>query len=114
MLGVSVDLRTYELPFLLDNAAIWGGIGQAIEALYLQPSYSPVVGHLRLLLAGTQPLDFAWVQLRELGTWAVVPAGLLISLAFLGVAIAAFVLTQTRKQLDALAVDRDIPLHTLA
>ena len=98
VLGVSVDLRTYELPFLLDNAAIWGGIGQAIEALYLQPSYSPVVGHLRLLLAGTQPLDFAWVQLRELGTWAVVPAGLLISLAFLGVAIAAFVLIWRRPQ----------------
>ena len=30
------------------------------------------------------------------------------------VAIAAFLLTQTRKQLDALAVEKDIPLHTLA
>ena len=29
-------------------------------------------------------------------------------------AIAAFLLTQTRKQLDKLAVDKDIPLHTLA
>ena len=29
-------------------------------------------------------------------------------------AIAAFLLTQTRKQLDALAVQKDIPLHTLA
>ena len=28
-------------------------------------------------------------------------------------AIAAFLLTQTRKQLDALALDKDIPLHTL-
>ncbi|MCB0205574.1 MAG: phospholipid carrier-dependent glycosyltransferase [Anaerolineae bacterium] len=98
VLGVSVDLRTYELRFLLDNAAIWGGIGQAIEALYLQPSYSPVVGHLRLLLSGTQPLDFAWVQLRELGTWAFLPAGLLISLAFLAVAIVAFVVIWRRPQ----------------
>ena len=29
-------------------------------------------------------------------------------------AIAAFLLTQTRRQLDRLAVARDIPLHTLA
>ena len=29
-------------------------------------------------------------------------------------AIAAFLLTQTRKQLDTLAVEKDIPLHTLA
>ena len=29
-------------------------------------------------------------------------------------AIAAFLLTQTRKQLDQLAVDKDIPLHTLS
>lgn len=29
-------------------------------------------------------------------------------------AIAAFLLTQTRRQLDQLAVDRDIPLHTMA
>ncbi|MFZ2295159.1 MAG: CoA transferase, partial [Polaromonas sp.] len=29
-------------------------------------------------------------------------------------AIAAFLLTQTRKQLDKLAVAKDIPLHTLA
>jgi crotonobetainyl-CoA:carnitine CoA-transferase CaiB-like acyl-CoA transferase len=29
-------------------------------------------------------------------------------------AIAAFLKTRTRKQLDALAVQRDIPLHTLA
>ncbi|MEZ4767820.1 MAG: 6-pyruvoyl-tetrahydropterin synthase-related protein [Caldilineales bacterium] len=98
VLGVSVDLRTYELRFLLDNAEIWGGIGQAIEALYLQPGYSPVIGHLRLLLSGTQPLDFAWVQLRELGTWAFLPAGLLVSLAFLAVAIVAFVVIWRRPQ----------------
>jgi hypothetical protein len=28
--------------------------------------------------------------------------------------VAAFLLTQTRKQLDALAVAKDIPLYTLA
>lgn len=98
ILGVSVDLRAYELPFLLDNAEIWGGIGQAIEALYLQPAYSPVLGHLRLLLAGTEPLDFAWVQWREMGTWVTVLAGLLISLAFLITAVIAFVLIWRRPQ----------------
>lgn len=98
VLGVSVDLRTYELRFLLDNAEIWGGIGQAIEALYLRPAYSPVLGHLRLLLTGAQPLDFAWVQLREMGAWAFVPAGLLISLAFLAAAFIAFVVIWRRSQ----------------
>jgi 4-amino-4-deoxy-L-arabinose transferase-like glycosyltransferase len=98
VLGVSVDLRTYELRFLLDNADIWGGIGQAIEALYLQPAYSPVLGHLRLLLAGTEPLDFAWVQWREMGTWAFVPAGMGIALAFLAAAVVAFVLIWRRPQ----------------
>lgn len=98
VLGVSVDLRAYELPFLLDNAEIWGGIGQAIEALHLQPAYSPVLGHLRLLLAGAQPLDFAWVQLRELGTWAFAPAGLLISLAFLAAAALALAAIWRRPQ----------------
>jgi hypothetical protein len=29
-------------------------------------------------------------------------------------AIAAFLLTQTREQLDRLAVEKDIPLHTMA
>ena len=91
ILGVSVDLRVYELQFLLDNAKIWGGIGEAIEALYLQPSYSPVVGHLKLLLSGAQPLDFAWVQLREMGTWALVPAGLILSLLFVLLALLACV-----------------------
>ena len=98
ILGVSVDLRTYELQFLLDNAKIWGGIGEAIEALYLKPSYSPVVGHLKLLLSGSQPLDFAWVQLREMGTWALVPAGLLLSLAFVLIAIIAFAMVWRRPQ----------------
>ncbi len=80
VLGISIDLRTYELDFLLTQAKIWGGIGQAIEGLYLHPSYSPVLGHLRLLLGGGQPLDFAWVQLRPQGQWAFVPAGFLLSL----------------------------------
>ena len=91
ILGVTLDLRTYELSFLLDNAKIWGGIGEAIDTLYLQPAYSPVLGHWRLLLAGTQPLDFAWVQLREMGGWVFLPAGLLISSLFLLVVLAVFV-----------------------
>ncbi len=91
LVGIAVDLRTYEVRFLLEQARVWGGIGQAIEALYLNPTYSPVLGHLRLLLAGTEPLDVAWVQLREMGTWALVPQGLLLSLLLVGLAIAAFV-----------------------
>jgi hypothetical protein len=88
VLGISVDLRTYELQFLLDQAKVWGGIGEAIDALYLKPAFSPVLGHLRLILSGTQPLDFAWVQWREQGTWALVPAGLLLSLVLVGLAAA--------------------------
>ncbi len=67
VLGISVDYRTFEVQWLLDNAKVWGGIGQAIEGLYMRPAESPVIGHLRLLLSGTQPLDFAWVQLRPEG-----------------------------------------------
>jgi hypothetical protein len=91
LLGIAVDYRTFEVKWLLDNAAVWGGIGQAIEGLFMQPAESPVVGHLRLLLSGTQPLDFAWVQLRPEGKWAFVPAGLLLSLFLCGLAAAAFV-----------------------
>ena len=86
LIGIAVDLRTYEVRFLVEQAKLWGGIGQAIEALYLKPTYSPVLGHVRLLLAGTEPLDVAWVQHREMGTWAFVPQGLLASLLFVGLA----------------------------
>jgi|GEM_PF-974156 len=91
LLGIAVDYRTFEVKWLLDNAAVWGGIGQAIEGLFMRPAESPVIGHLRLLLSGTQPLDFAWVQLRPEGKWAFIPAGLVLSLALLGLAIVAFV-----------------------
>ncbi len=90
LLGMAVDYRTFEVKWLLDNAKVWGGIGQAIEGLFMRPAESPVVGHLRLLLSGTQPLDFAWVQLRPEGKWAFVPAGLALSLALLAAAVAAF------------------------
>jgi hypothetical protein len=96
VLGISVDLRTYELRFLLEQAKVWGGIGEAIDALYLKPAFSPVLGHLRLLLSGTQPLDFAWVQWREQGTWALVPAGLLLSLILLGLTTAGLILIWRR------------------
>ncbi len=91
VVGISVDLRTYELRFLLDQAEVWGGIGEAIDALYLQPAYSPVLGHLRLLLSGKEPLDFAWVQRREMGTTALVPQALLLCVAFLALAVGALV-----------------------
>lgn len=91
VVGMAVDLRIYEVRFLLEQSKVWGGIGQAIEALYLSPYYSPVLGHLRLLLAGTEPLDFAWVQLRQMGASAFVPAGLLLSLLLVGLACVVFV-----------------------
>jgi len=90
LLGMAVDYRTFEVKWLLDNAQIWGGIGQAIEGLFMRPAESPVVGHVRLLLSGTQPLDVAWVQLRPEGKWAFVPVGLLLSLFLAGLAAAAF------------------------
>ena len=98
LIGIAVDLRTYEVRFLVEQAKVWGGIGQAIEALYLKPTYSPVLGHIRLLLAGTEPLDVAWVQHREMGTWAFVPQGLLASLVFVGLALAAFIAIWRRPQ----------------
>jgi len=80
VLGVSIDLVTWEVKWLLDNIPIWGGLGQAIEGLMLRPEHSPVLGHLRLLLAG-QPLDFAWVQQRPQGAVAVLPGALVLSVA---------------------------------
>jgi hypothetical protein len=91
ILGISVDLRTHEVRWLLDQAKVWGGIGEAIEALYLQPAQSPIVGHLRLLLSGTEPLDFAWVQRREMGTWALAPAGLILSVGAVALGMFALV-----------------------
>jgi hypothetical protein len=91
ILGVALDWQTYELRFLLSEAKVWGGVGEAIQALYMSPAYSPVVGHLRLLLSGTQPLDFAWVQHRPQGAWALVPAGLALALAGVVVATAALI-----------------------
>ena len=91
ILGISVDLRVYELRFLLEQAKIWGGIGEAIEARYMNPVFSPVLGHLKLLLSGTQPLDFAWVQWRQQGTWALAPSGLGLSIALVCLAVAGFV-----------------------
>jgi hypothetical protein len=90
VLGISVDLRTWEVKWLLEQSAVYGGIGQAIEALYLVPAQSPVVGHARLLFSGTQPLDFAWVQWRPEGTWAFVPAGFILSLGLVGLALSVF------------------------
>ncbi len=90
VLGVSIDLVTWEIRWLLDNIPIWGGLGQAIEGLMLRPEHSPVLGHLRLLLGG-QPLDFAWVQQRPQGAVAVLPGGLILSLALALVGASALV-----------------------
>jgi hypothetical protein len=90
VLGVSIDLLTWEVKWLLDNIPLWGGLGQAIEGLMLRPDHSPVLGHLRLLLGG-EPLDFAWVQRRPEGASAVVWPGLFVSLALAGAGLAAFV-----------------------
>ena len=91
VLGISVDVRTWEINWELTQAKLYGGIGEAIDALYMTPAQSPVLGHLRLLLAGTQPPDFAWVQLKPLGTWALLPAGLAVSLAAVVATLIAFI-----------------------
>lgn len=97
VLGVAIDLTTWEVKWLLDNIPIWGGLGQAIEGLMLRPEHSPVLGHLRLLLGG-EPLDFAWVQRRPAGATAVVWPGLLLSLALGGAGLAAFVAVWRRPE----------------
>jgi hypothetical protein len=91
LLGILFDWRAWELPFLLEQAKVWGGIGEAIDAYYLNPLQSPVVGHIRLLLDGGAPLDFAWMQQRAAGQSAFVPQGLLLSLALVGLALAVLV-----------------------
>ena len=99
VLGLAIDWRTYELQFELGQAKIWGGIGEAIQALYMVPRYSPVFAHFSMLISGTQPLDFAWEQLRDHGTWALLPAGLILSLGLLAVAAAAALIMWKRPQL---------------
>ena len=97
ILGVSIDLVTWEVKWLLDNIPIYGGLGQTIEALMLRPEHSPVLGHLRLLLSG-EPLDFAWVQRRPQGAIAVLPQGLILSVALALASVAAFVVIWRRPQ----------------
>ncbi|MFZ2487163.1 MAG: phospholipid carrier-dependent glycosyltransferase [Anaerolineae bacterium] len=91
ILGVLFDWRAYELPFLLAQEKIWGSMGQAIDNTYMTPAYSPVFGHIRLLLNGGAPLDFAWLQQRPEGATALVSQGLALSLVFVAMALAAFV-----------------------
>jgi hypothetical protein len=91
LLGILFDWRAWELPFLLEQAKVWGGIGEAIDAYYLNPIQSPVLGHMRLLLAGGAPLDFAWMQQRAAGQSAFIPQGLLLSLGLVALALAALV-----------------------
>jgi len=102
-LGILFDWRAYELPFLLEQAKVWGGIGEAIDATYMSPAASPVVGHIRLLLTGGAPLDFAWMQQRALGQSAFLPQGLLLSLALVGLALAVFIWIWRRPQRAGLA-----------
>lgn len=90
-LGILYDWRAFELPFLLEQAKTWGSIGEAIAALYMDPAASPVFGHIRLLLEGKEPLDFAWMQRRPMGATALVPQGLMLSLLFVGLAVAALI-----------------------
>lgn len=103
MLGILFDWRAWELPFLLEQAKVWGGIGEAIDAYYMNPAASPVVGHIRLLLAGGAPLDFAWLQQRAMGQSAFVPQGLLLSLGLVGLALAALVWIWRRPERAGLA-----------
>lgn len=92
VLGVSIDLLTWEVQWILDNSRIWGGLGEAIDTLMMLPQSSPVLGHLRLLFSG-RPLDFAWVQMRPQGATAVVLPALILALALavVGVLVCAAV-----------------------
>ncbi|MCB0076437.1 MAG: phospholipid carrier-dependent glycosyltransferase [Anaerolineales bacterium] len=89
-LGVALDFRRYELETLMALAPTYGGIGEAIDATYLNPRYSPVFGHLSLLLEGYRPLDVAWMPLRAEGSWAILPQALLLLIANLIVAGGGF------------------------
>ncbi|MBA3532073.1 MAG: phospholipid carrier-dependent glycosyltransferase [Ardenticatenales bacterium] len=99
IIGVSINPTTYELRHFLAQAEIWGGIGEAVDATFMVPTFSPVFGSLRLLLAGTEPLDVAWVQLREQGTWALLPGALLLSLLNVGLALLGCVVLWRRPAL---------------
>ncbi len=103
LLGILFDWRAWELPFLLEQAKVWGGIGEAIDATYMNPAVSPVVGHIRLLLAGAGQWDFAWTQQRAMGETALVPQGLLLSLGLVGLALAALVWIWRRPERTGLA-----------
>ncbi len=103
ILGILFDWRAYELPFLLEQAKVWGGIGEAIDATYMNPAVSPVVGHIRLLLSGAGQWDFAWTQQRAMGETALVPQGLLLSLGLVGLALAALVWIWRRPERAGLA-----------
>jgi len=103
MLGILFDWRAYELPFLLEQAKVWGGIGEAIDATYMNPAVSPVVGHIRLLLSGAGQWDFAWTQQRAMGETALVAQGLLLSLGLVGLALAALVWIWRRPERTGLA-----------
>jgi len=103
LLGILFDWRAYELPFLLEQAKVWGGIGEAIDATYMNIALSPVAGHIRLLLHGGAPLDFAWMQQRAMGQSALAPQGLLLSLGLVGLALAALVWIWRRPQRAGLA-----------
>ncbi len=103
LLGILFDWRAYELPFLLEQAKVWGGIGEAIDATYMNIAVSPVVGHIRLLLTGGAPLDLAWMQQRGMGASAFVPQGLLLSLGLMALALAALVWIWRQPQRAGLA-----------
>ena len=103
LLGILFDWRAWELPFLLEQAKVWGGIGEAIDAYYLNPAQSPVVGHIRLLLTGGAPLDLAWMQQRAAGQSAFVPQGLLLALGLVALALAALVWIWRRPERAGLA-----------
>jgi hypothetical protein len=96
IIGVSIDTTTYELRYILAQAEVWGGVGEAIDATYMNPVFSPVFGNLRLMLAGTEPLDVAWVRLGAQGGWSLLPPALFLSLLNLGMAVTGLALMWRR------------------
>ncbi len=97
--GVTIDMVTFEHQYFAEQGPIWGGIGEAIDATYLSPASSAVLGNFRLLRAGTEPLDVAWVQRRDQGTWAFASAALLLSLFYLGLTVAVLFMMWRRSDM---------------
>ncbi len=86
--GLAVDVRAWENQHWAEVLKNYGdNMGVAVDSTYMSPDSSPILGHLRVLFSGREPLDFAWVRLLPEAGSEIVPLGLGLSL--LGVVLAA-------------------------